>query len=301
MAWLHTRWRRIGVAAIILVAAFGAIGAFAIPAAARWGLESVASRELGRGVHVEGISANPYTLRVTLKGLTVDGQAGESTPLLTLREASVNASISSLFRLAPVLEQVAIDGLTANIIRLEAQRFNFSDIIERVQAKPKKDEPARFSLNNIEVTGGTINFDDRTGGGRHVVSDLHIGIPFLSNLPVDAEITVQPALAGRINDAPFDLKGETRPFHESLESSIAIKLDRLDIPKYISFSPIRLDFDIPSGKLSTDLRLAFRQAVAATKDQPGLPARTLLTGKLAVDGFSLKAPRGATAAPLVDW
>ena len=32
---------------------FGLIGYFAIPAGVRWGIETVASRELGRAVHVE--------------------------------------------------------------------------------------------------------------------------------------------------------------------------------------------------------------------------------------------------------
>ncbi len=83
------------------LALFGIVGALAIPAAARWGLETVASRELGRTVRVEAISANPYTLRVTLKGLTVDGLPGESAPLLTVREASINASISSAAAAGP--------------------------------------------------------------------------------------------------------------------------------------------------------------------------------------------------------
>ncbi|MGZ8273568.1 MAG: DUF748 domain-containing protein, partial [Burkholderiaceae bacterium] len=103
MARLDSRWRRIAAIGGILIAIFGIAGALAIPAAARWGLETVASRELGRAVRVESINANPYTLRVTLKGLTVDGLPGESAPLLSVREASINASISSVLRLAPVL------------------------------------------------------------------------------------------------------------------------------------------------------------------------------------------------------
>ena len=301
MAWLDTRWRRIAAIIAILVAAFGIIGALAIPAAARWGLETVASRELGRTVRIEGISANPYTLRVTLRGLTVDALPGQGDPLLTAREASINASISSLLRFAPVLEAVSVDGLTAHIVRLDPQHFNFSDIIERLEAKPKKDAPARFSVNNIEFRDAAVVFEDQVTGGRHAVSQVRIGIPFLSNLPVDAEITVQPALSGRIDGTPFDLTGETRPFHESHESSIAIRLDGLDIPKYLAFSPVRLGFEVPRGKLNADLRVAFRQAVAATADRPALPAQTLVSGKFEVAEFALSAPAGAAAAPLASW
>ncbi len=298
---LGTRWRRIAAVGGVVVVVFGVVGALAIPALARWGLETVASRELGRTVRVEGISANPYTLRVTLRGLTIEGQPGESAPLLSVREASINASISSALRRAPVLDAIAVDGLTANIVRLEAQRFNFSDIIERLQAKPKSDEPARFSLANIEITGSTVNFEDRVVGSRHAATDIRVGIPFLSNLPTDAEINVQPAFAAKIDGSSIDLKGETRPFHESRESSIDVKLDGLDIPKYLAFSPVKLNFDVPSGKLDTNLRIAFRQAVAGTAERPAQAARTLISGQFQVSGFALAAPAGKEGAPLVAW
>jgi uncharacterized protein involved in outer membrane biogenesis len=301
MSWLGTRWRRVGVIIAFLIVVFGIVGAFAIPAAARWGLETVASRELGRTVRVADVSANPYTLRVTLKGLTVEGQPGESAPLLTLREASINASITSLLRLAPVLEAVVVDGLTVNVVRLDPHRFSFSDIVERLQAKPPSDEPAHFSLNNIEVRDSAVNFDDRVTGGRHAASEIRIGIPFLSNLPVHIDATVQPALAGRINGTPFDLKGETRLFHESRESSIRVKLDGLDIPRYLTFSPVKLNFEVSAGTLDTDLSVTFRQAVAATKDRPAQAAQTLVSGRFAINAFALSAPAGPSAAPLVGW
>ena len=125
-----------------------------------------------------------------------------------------------MLRLAPVIDAVKIDGLTASIVRLEAQRFNFDDIIERLRAKPKKDDdkPARFAVSNIEIGGSLINFDDRVVGRKHAVTDIAVGIPFISNLPVDAEVRVLPAFFARINGSPLELKGETRPFHDTLES-----------------------------------------------------------------------------------
>ena len=145
------RWipllRKIAIGIAIALLLFGVVGYFAIPKAVRWGLETVATRELGRTVRVESISANPFTLRVTLHGLTVEGGAGESAPLLTVRELTANASSASLFYRAPVLDALSVDGLVANLVRLDAQRFNFSDIIEKLQAKPKTDDaPARFSV-----------------------------------------------------------------------------------------------------------------------------------------------------------
>ena len=158
---------RLQISAIVVcvaVALFGVIGYFAIPAIARWAIEDIGSREIGRAVRVKSISANPYTMRLTVNDLSVAGLPGEP-PLLTVQQAIVNASSSSVLRLAPVIDAISITGVEANIVRLEAQRFNFDDIIERLRAKPKTDgEPARFALHNIELANGNVRFDDRIGG-----------------------------------------------------------------------------------------------------------------------------------------
>jgi len=301
--WL-VRLRLAAVIAAIALVVVGIVGVLAIPAAVRWGVETVATRELGRAVTVEQVRANPYTLRVTLRGLAVAGAAGETAPLLTAREITANASLTSLFRLAPVLDALKIDGVVASIVRLDANTFNFSDIVERIRAKPRADEadqePARFALNNIEISDSTVNFDDRPTARKHLVDQIRVGIPFLSSLPSHAEITVQPALHLRLNGTPVDVEGETRPFADTLESLIHVKLDELDIPTYLAYVPMRLNFAIPRGKLDTDLQIAFRRAAPASADRPAQPAQTLISGTLGVDDFALAAP-AVNAQPLLEW
>ncbi|HQR57471.1 MAG TPA: hypothetical protein PLW72_15915, partial [Burkholderiaceae bacterium] len=84
-SWIP-RLRRAAIALAVLVVLFGVVGYFAIPKAVRWGLETVASRELGRTVKVESVSANPFTLRATMRGVVIDGAPGETAPLLSVRE-----------------------------------------------------------------------------------------------------------------------------------------------------------------------------------------------------------------------
>jgi uncharacterized protein involved in outer membrane biogenesis len=300
-----SRWMpTLRIAAIIAVAAvvlFGTVGYFAIPKIVRWGVETVATRELGRTVRVQEITANPFNLRVTLRGLEVAGAAGETTPLLTVQELIANASVGSVLRLAPVLDALSIDGLTANLVRLDAERFNFSDIVDRIRSRPKtSDEPARFSVSNIEVTNGNVNLDDRPTGRKHAVTELRIGVPFVSSLPTHAEITVQPAFGARLNGAPVEAKGETRPFKQTLESSINVKLDGIDIPTYLPYSPVALNFAVPRGKLGTDLRIAFRRAAPAQGNQPAVPAQVLVSGSFSVNDFALSAPR-EQPQPLLAW
>jgi uncharacterized protein involved in outer membrane biogenesis len=301
VSWVRARWRTIGIAAAGLIVLFGVVGYFAIPAAARWGIETVASRELGRAVSVEKISANPFTLRVTLNDVTIAGQSGEP-PLLKVKQAAVNASAQSLFRLAPVIDAFAIEGLAANIIRYEPQRFNFSDIIDRLRSKPKTDdEPARFAVYNIKVAESRVDLDDRVLAKRHALTDIALGIPFLSSLETHNDVEVEPLFAARIDGAPLELHGETLPFDESLESSITLKLDALDIPRYLAYSPVRLNFAVGRGKLDTNLRIAFQRAAPAREDRPARPERLVVSGSFGIDDFQLSAPAGAGAKPLLGW
>ncbi len=49
-------------------------------------------------------------------------------------------------------------------------------------------------------------------GKVHTVRNLYLGIPFLSNLPDETEVFVQPALRALVNGTPVALGGRTKPF-----------------------------------------------------------------------------------------
>lgn len=296
-------WLRRGlftVAALVLL--FVIVFATAVPYAVRHGVETIASRELGRTVSVQSVSANPFRLRVSLKGLAVAEAAPDQGNFVAVDHIAINLSSSSLAYLAPVLDALEIEGAKLNIVRLDEQHFNFTDIIERLRARPadpgQDSEPARFALYNIEVKGSRVDFTDRLLGGKHEIAHLAIGVPFISNLPTHVEVKVLPALSARLNGTPLEVRGETQPFHETLESSVQLKLDGLDIPTYLGFSPVRLNFTLPTGKLDTDLRIVFRGWVAARDGQPARAPELLVSGLVGLREFDLRAPR-SDAQPLL--
>jgi hypothetical protein len=284
--------------ALLFVVAFVTV----VPYAVRYGVETVASRELGRKVTVQSVSANPFLLRVALNGLVIAEAAPEQGTFVAVDRIAVNLSSASLAYLAPVLDALEVEGAKLQIVRLDEQHFNFTDIVERLRARPsdpnKASEPARFALYNIEVKGSRVEFSDRMLGSKHEIADLAIGVPFISNLPTHVEVKVQPALSARLNGTPLEVRGETQPFHETLESSVQLKLDGLDIPTYLGFSPVRLNFALPKGKLDTDLRIVFRGAVAARDGQQARPQELLVSGLVGLRHIDLQAPR-ATAKPLL--
>src|SRR5512137_399096 len=149
--------RQLAIGAAVTVAIVVAIVVglwLGVPAAVRWGVETVAAREIGRPIQVGDIRFNPFTLRLELRDLTVAGAPGEPVPLLTLGELQAQLSARSVWRLAPIVRSLRLQTLRANITRLAPNRFGFSDIAERLMARPPGGKRAGFAVNNIELHDG---------------------------------------------------------------------------------------------------------------------------------------------------
>ena len=273
-----------------------------VPPAARWAIETVGSRELGRTMHVGTIRMNPFTLNARLSDLVIDGAPGENTPLVMIGEVQANVSATSIWHRAPVLDAVAVHNVAVHVVRLEPQRFDFSDIVDRLLAKQAapSTEPARFAVHNIVLDGGAIQFDDKVRQQANALTDIRIAIPFISSLPTDVKTEVEPAFFARLDGAAIELKGETLPFEQSLETAVFLKLDGLDVPKYLSFSPVKLNFLVKQGALDADLRIAFRRAVEANANQAAHPSELVISGPVALRDFEVVAP-AQSARQRVAW
>jgi uncharacterized protein involved in outer membrane biogenesis len=108
----------------------------------------------------------------------------------------VNLEAASIFRGGPVIRALTV---TKPSLTLVDGTYSVQDLLDEASKpkpaeKPKKEEaPLRFSVNNIRVEGGSVDFDDRPEKTIHTVRDLKIGIPFLSKIPSKVEITPSPS------------------------------------------------------------------------------------------------------------
>ena len=182
-----------------------------------------------------------------------------------------------------------------NLVRNEDRTYNFTDLIDEFTKGPPgpKSPPGptpRFALNNIEILDGKIDFDDRPEQTKHTVSAIKIGVPFISSIPSHVDIKVQPAFYALVNGAPFQIDGETKPFKDSRESTIHLNIDKLQIPKYVEYSPVELNFKVPSGQLNSKLTVTFR----TIKDKPSVLS---ISGNVGVADFVL---REKTDTPLLN-
>ncbi|MGF6931717.1 hypothetical protein OKW41_000856 [Paraburkholderia sp. UCT70] len=262
------RTRRILVGLLIFVVLFGLLGFFAAPPLIRHIASQQLSKQLDRPASIGRIALNPYTLRFEADNVHI-GERGGSGDFVDISRLIVKPSWSSLFRGAPIVDEVQVDSPRFHIVRLDAQHFNFSDLIEKFANQPAKpnSKPTQFSVSNIRVENGQIRFDDRLLGTSHVIDQWKLGIPFIATLPSKTDIFVEPLLRARLDgDSQLAIDGRTKPFAASRESEVSLRFDELDVPKLVSYAPSKLPVIVQSGKLSTDLKLNFEMS----NDTPSL-------------------------------
>ncbi|WP_420995660.1 DUF748 domain-containing protein [Cupriavidus sp. 30B13] len=251
---------RVAGGIVAALAVFGLAGYFGGPPLIKSFVAKQASEALGRKVTFGGAQVRPFSLAVTVSDVTIYEPDG-TTPMLTLGEAEIDGAIASLWHMAPVVDAVHIDRPALRLARDASGRMNYADIEERFAARPAapKSEPARFSVNNIALTGGSVVFDDKLLGQTQRVDNLTITLPFLSNLPHDVEIVTRPSLSARINGSALALDGTMLPFAASRETHLNLNLDGLDLPRYMAFAPALKDAEVKGGLLDTRLTLGFIQ------------------------------------------
>ncbi len=186
----------------------------------------------------------------------------------------VNAKAASAWKLAPVIGAAYVDDLTVRIVREDASRFNFSDLMtpkkqEKAPEKPKG-RPFRFSFNDIQLHNGRILYEDNVSGRKHALEEIEIAVPSVSNFAYYIEQDVQPHFSARLDGSPIRLDGATRPFADSLETTLDLNLQELDLARYVPEAPMPLNFKVPSGSLTLALTLSYVQfhSRAAVAERP---------------------------------
>src|SRR5450432_1713175 len=298
--------RRLTIGAAASLVLFALIGFVVVPPIVKHLAEKQLSDLLGRKVEIARVRMNPFALSLSIEGFQIY-EADAITSFVGFRRLYVNAQLSSVYRRAPVIKEISLESPRIRVVRLKATpdawadtaAYNFSDILARLAARPSAprpppdpDAPApRFSFNNIRLTDGAITFEDRPLGSRHEVTALAVGVPFVSTLPVYLDSFVEPGLSVRVDGTPFVLAGRTKPFTDSLETLLELRLDALDLTKYVPFVPLALPFAVESARLTLALDLSF---VRPRIDAPSLR----LKGRVALDGLEVRERHKAGPTPL---
>lgn len=256
------RWFHPAARALAGLIALWLVTWLAIPPLVKGPLERIASEQLGRAVTIGGIDFEPWSLEFALRDVAVAGANG-APPQLTIGRIYADGELQSLFRLAPVVDAFTIDHPVLRITHLGDGRYDVDDIIAKVTA-PKNDPepdqgPARLALYNLALTGGSIDFIDNTISETHEVRALTLKVPFISTLPSQREVKVEPHLAFTLDGSRFDSSAEGTPFAQTGKTDAHIRLDGLNLAPYLGYLPANLPVKVQSATLDADVKVAFEQ------------------------------------------
>ncbi len=267
----------------------------AVPPLLKWQLETRGSELLGRDIRVGEVKFSLIDLALTLTRLSVAAAPGSatSTPQLQIERLFVDIDSRSLLRLAPVIDAIEIDVPQLHIARVSDGHYDIDDLLQRFAqpAQQPEGEPQRFALFNLRLSGGQVRFDDQPFGQQHELRNITLDLPFLSNLPDDLQIKVEPRLAFELNGSAFDSRGRTTPFAQGRASEFDLRFDGLDLARWWAYLPESVPVKPVGGKLWTELKLRFEQHA-----QSG--ANVELQGQVEVRDMVLKAP---DESPLLSW
>ena len=305
--WHSSRWLRIVVWALASLLLLGVLEYAGLPPLVKWQVQKIASDKLGRTVTLGSVDFKPWSLELTLHDLAISGAAGAGAPAgenpaaspqpqLAIRRIYVNAELESLLRLAPVADAITVEEPVARLTRLPDGRLDIDDMLTRL--KPPADAPPgqlpQFSLYNLNVTGGSLAFTDLAvkPGGRageasvHTVKELTLGVPFLSNLPSERQITTEPRLAFTLDGSRFDSAAVGTPFAQTRKTDASLKIAAFDLQPWLAYLPDSLPFRVRAGVLDADLTIGFEQTPTA---------KVKLSGRIAVEKGQVNTAAGRAA------
>ncbi|MCA1937089.1 MAG: DUF748 domain-containing protein [Dechloromonas sp.] len=225
-------------------------------------LESVLEKQLAKALHgevrIDDLAVNPLVLSVTVKGLVVVRGGKEQA---AFDELYVNLSAASLFKMAAVVDEIRLAGLRISVARTGDGQYDISDLLDEwLQPDETPDKtPPRFSLNNIQLVGARIQFADLPREREFVVTDLNLSLPFLSSLPYQAEILVQPMLSANVNGSTFRLDGQSTPFADGRESELRFDLAGFDLAQLQPYLPAGIPVKIAAARLDSQIRAVFQE------------------------------------------
>ena len=243
--------------------------------------EKAVAQKLGRRLTLGHVAFNPWTLELTIDDLALAGANDGAPAQVQVKRIHADASISSLFRFAPVIDSLDIEAPMLRLTRLGDGRYDVDDVLRRLAAAPADQgdaAPARFAVHNIVVRAGAVDFADTPVHATHRIRDLELGVPFLSTLPSEREVKVEPHLAFELDGSRFDSAAAATPWYKRGEGKAKLHLDRFDIAPYFVYLPQGLPARPQSALVSADLLLAFER-------RPRLALR--ISGTVEVDAIKV--------------
>ena len=258
-----------------------------------WGNAWVAGtleRALGRTVAVQSVDWRPWSLRGEVRGLEVAGRRPDQQ-LLKVERISVDVAAESLWRARVVVRELQVDGPQLTLSRVAAGHYDVDDVMA-LASQPSSGKPMPWSLHNIHVAKGSIDFHDEPLGTTQQVRALKLDLPFLSSQPSDVAVVTTPHLSFELNGDAIDLQAESTPFAQNRHTHLQLQVPHLDLRAYRAYWPAALPVRPEAGVAQLQLALEFEQAPTP---------RVKLKGALAIQDAHWRATDGTWPLSELRW
>lgn len=262
------RWQKAVLLTVGIVLLLVCFVAFALPGIVKSQAVKRVEAATGRKLAVGGISINPFVWTAEVRDLRLSERRGGET-FAAFSSVRIAISPSSIFRGVPIIAEARITSPYLRIVRTGANAYNFSDLLQGKKKKGAEEGLPRFSLNNIAITNGSIDFIDRglPVEKLHELRKVELTVPFVTTIPYLADRYITPRFSAVVNGAPLHVEGKLRPFPTAVEASATIDLKDISLPFYLAYVPGELPIRVESGRMSTKVSVSYR---AAQKENPEL-------------------------------
>lgn len=272
-----------GTALLLMLYTVG--GFWVLPAVVKPLLEKNLSAAFHRSVSIEKVTINPYELAFSVKGFVVRDQ-NSTDNFLAFDELYAVIQGGSLLERAPIIRELTLSEPYVNISRKKDGTFNFSDFFASPgsRAKPPSDqipEPAsqpdsnpssktsgavsgkpqafRFSIHNIRIMNGTVEYQDENKGEKERIANLGLELPLVSSLGETPDGEVDLTVWAKINESPLSVIARGKPFIAHPEWAVDVELQGLNFVDYLAYLPPRIGVKVRSGLLDAKAGLTYAE------------------------------------------
>ncbi len=245
-----------GIAAVVGAVALALAGvvAWVVPGIATRAASTRFEQATGRKLAIGALSIHPFTWRVEVRDLSMSEPGGKGT-FASFRRAEASVAVASLWKGAPIIRGVRLEGPHFDVVRTAPNTYNFSDLLKYLEAPIPE-----IVLEDVAITDGTIDFHDRAQPREelHTVRDAQLIVPFLTTLPSQASRYGNPRFHAVVDGAPLSVEATVRGLPKAVEASAELDLEDLSLPLYLAYVPAEIPVNVESGKLAVKGTASFR-------------------------------------------
>jgi len=253
----------------LLVGGYIVAGFWGVPRYLGNSLPELVRQQTGLDLTLGKVQFSPFTFELNISDIVVSAGEDAAEPLLALKSLVADVAPLPLFKAELISTQLRLDDAQVNLVRNSEGKYNV------FQARPEDGRggtprpldlgalPFRFSLNNISLSNGKLTFHDIPNNNTHVVEQIDLSLPNLSNFSFQAGEYIRPSFSAVINGSPIQLTGQAVLTGNNLDTNAGLKTElscnfnSIDLNRYFDYLPFRLPFDVTGGKAQGTLKLTF--------------------------------------------